>query len=327
MTDDGGWTKVWRRKQTRVFIGDEITTFFVAGFPGGTTKEALKIPFEKFGQVVDVYLGRRKDFHRKNFAFVRFKGVMDEKDMEETLQGIKFKEVTLDVNIARHQRKVTSGEKTQSRPSESRILVPPRQTHQQTNKGRDFRSFAQVAVCSKAGHTNNTSAPIRLNTDTAMNKWVSDNVIIGEVLSMEHIKRLPESIKQSEGIKYLGGLQLAIRFELAEEASSFLANPSWWKDWFNWIKRGDDQNIRFERIAWIRIIGLPLFLWDTENFSSIASRREAGSVDCCWGALISQKELEKEKAKSPDFYLLSSMEYCLLQKMNFSKNFVTQTPF
>lgn len=63
----------------------EITNLYVIGFPDGVKQSELWKLFARFEQVVDVYLGRKKDYRMKNFAFVRFRGVEDEKVMEERL--------------------------------------------------------------------------------------------------------------------------------------------------------------------------------------------------------------------------------------------------
>ncbi|KAI3501194.1 hypothetical protein L1887_29056 [Cichorium endivia] len=36
-----------------------------------------------------------------------------------------------------------------------------------------------------------------------------------------------------------------------------------------WLKHGEKQDLRYERLAWLKILGLPLRLWDEENFSRI----------------------------------------------------------
>ncbi|KAI3765343.1 hypothetical protein L2E82_15374 [Cichorium intybus] len=71
-------------------------------------------------------------------------------------------------------------------------------------------------------------------------------------------------------MKYLGGLFLALEFRYAAEAKKFLDNQSYWSDWFKWVKLGE-YDLRFECVAWLKIIGLPIPLWDEENFSKIVS--------------------------------------------------------
>ncbi|KAI3496778.1 hypothetical protein L1887_39153 [Cichorium endivia] len=72
--------------------------------------------------------------------------------------------------------------------------------------------------------------------------------------------------------KYLGGLVLALEFSLAKNESNFLSEVANWKDWFKWLKMGENQKIQYERVAWLKIVGLPIPLWDEKNFSIIAAK-------------------------------------------------------
>ncbi|KAL4556523.1 hypothetical protein LXL04_039179 [Taraxacum kok-saghyz] len=76
MRDTGGWTEVRRHKDRdkRRNDRDTLSNFYVSGFPDGIKKEELKDPFSKFGTVVDIYFGGKKDYRNKNFAFIRYTG-------------------------------------------------------------------------------------------------------------------------------------------------------------------------------------------------------------------------------------------------------------
>lgn len=86
---EGEWTKVQLGKNTATVNDDHLTSFYVAVFPSETMKGDQWKPFGCYGQVVDVYVGRKRDYQRQFFAFVRFMGVGDEKSLEAKLQGIK----------------------------------------------------------------------------------------------------------------------------------------------------------------------------------------------------------------------------------------------
>ncbi|CAH1437070.1 unnamed protein product [Lactuca virosa] len=104
---DGEWTEVrWKKNTNKAQVNKELTNYYVAGFPDGTRKEELRTPFARFGKVVDIYFGLKKDFHKKNFAFVRYINIEDAKKLEDKLQGIKCRNKTLEINISKHQRKV-----------------------------------------------------------------------------------------------------------------------------------------------------------------------------------------------------------------------------
>lgn len=41
---------------------------------------------------------------------------------------------------------------------------------------------------------------------------------------------------------------------------------------FNWLDYANKKDVRFERIAWLKITGVPLLAWDEDNFASIAGQ-------------------------------------------------------
>ncbi|KAI3751227.1 hypothetical protein L2E82_22275 [Cichorium intybus] len=273
---NGDWTEVSRRKNNGRFqANNELTTFYVTGFPDGTRKEELRDPFSRFGKVVDVYFGWKKNAQGRNYAFVRFLDVKDCKELEAKLQGIRCKQVTLETNISKHQRKaahnlgVSNGNiPVGSARKQSRTFgIPP-----QGLKVRDNRTFAQVISGLDVGKSMQPSPPITLNPNTHMNEWLKKRVLIGEAHSLDHIGTMHASGIVKEVTKYLGGLRLAIEFQNSTTASEFLGDESRWKDWFKWLIHADKQELNYERTAWLKILGVPLKLWDESNFSLIASR-------------------------------------------------------
>ncbi|CAH1418414.1 unnamed protein product [Lactuca virosa] len=103
------------------------------------------------------------------------------------------------------------------------------------------------------------------------------SVLIGEAHNLDLLSCLPRFMVDGndlmEGIKYLGGLQVALRFHSSVDARDFLVDESRWKEWFRWLSRGDQFELRFERIAWLKIVGLPVRYWDNKNLSRIVKHR------------------------------------------------------
>ncbi|CAH1443817.1 unnamed protein product [Lactuca virosa] len=283
----GEWTEVRRRKKVQVqrrVENNDLSNYFVTGFPNGTRKEELRIPLSKFGLVVDVYFGGRKDYQGNNFAFVRYKDVVDMKALEEKLQGIKCRDVTLSVNISKHQRKAPQKPTHATTNSDRRHPTGPAATRY--DGIRDNRSYAQAT----AGHTvkqpNQQIRPatplVILNTHTHMNNWLSKSTLIAEAHSFDHIGNLPASILMSDDTKYLRGLRMAMHYGNSVAAQEFLDDETRWREWFKWVERADKHEVRYERTAWLKILGLPLKLWDEVNFNLIAERfgRVVSPFDC-----------------------------------------------
>ncbi|KAI3518074.1 hypothetical protein L1887_06449 [Cichorium endivia] len=132
---------------------------------------------------------------------------------------------------------------------------------------RDGRSFAEVLTGTK---TQLFPQSIPIKVDTGMNSWLKKSVLIGEAHSLNHIATFHIYNKLGVTTKYLGGLNMALEFVHSEDAREYLEDKSRWEFWFKRLKYGDEEDNRFERMAWLKIIGLPLRLWDEDNFSKIA---------------------------------------------------------
>ena len=80
-----GWSEVRRRKPATKADNGVVASFFVSNVPEKVTKGELRHPFATFGVISDIYFGNRKGKNGKNFAFVRFQGVKDVKQLEKEL--------------------------------------------------------------------------------------------------------------------------------------------------------------------------------------------------------------------------------------------------
>ncbi|KAJ0464095.1 hypothetical protein HanHA300_Chr14g0523141 [Helianthus annuus] len=70
-------------------------------------------------------------------------------------------------------------------------------------------------------------------------------------------------------IQDLGGLSLLISFKDEAAAKGFLENREVWGPWFTKVEVWKGQTLPMERVAWLRLIGIPLQLLDSDVFSLI----------------------------------------------------------
>ncbi|KAI7751424.1 hypothetical protein M8C21_008217, partial [Ambrosia artemisiifolia] len=76
-------------------------------------------------------------------------------------------------------------------------------------------------------------------------------------------------------LKYLGGLNFLRSFCTHEDAVKFLSEElEFWHSWFSSLKVWDGSEIEFQRVAWIKVVGVPLQLWDRHTFNKIGERCE-----------------------------------------------------
>nr|KAJ0217709.1 hypothetical protein LSAT_V11C300129490 [Lactuca sativa] len=264
------WTQV-RRKKTpanRRSRSDE-TSFFVSNIPTGATKDEFRRIFNVFGKLTDIYFGGRKGKNGKNFGFIRYNGVEDKRTLEAKLNGTVCTSCKLEINIARHERAPPE--------TNNRKIHPPTPAKIKVDGGFvGNRSYAEVAGGRIGTEIPLNQAPIQLHVDDRVMRLASGNCLIGEVKTLDHLGHLPAlmSIFSDVGVKvkYAGGMKAIIAFDSESLATSFLNIEDNWKGIFNYFKPVGDVDYDFERVASIRIVGLPIRLWCEENFSAIVRR-------------------------------------------------------
>ncbi|CAH1438297.1 unnamed protein product [Lactuca virosa] len=160
----------------------------------GTKKEEIREPFSRFGKVMDVYLGLKKDYYRRNFSFVRYVGIKDIEVLESKLQGIKCRGNILEVNISKHQWKPKQHQQQQP------IWQPVPRKNMQTNnyhgeqkyylKLRGNRPYAQFINDTNGKKSQQHTSTITLNPNTFMTDWLKKGVLIGETHSLDHMANI-----------------------------------------------------------------------------------------------------------------------------------------
>ncbi|KAJ0667578.1 hypothetical protein HanPI659440_Chr17g0679321 [Helianthus annuus] len=100
-----------------------------------------------------------------------------------------------------------------------------------------------------------------------------DRAVVGRTLDLTTLRKLDIEVKKvgfsySE-IKYLGGLSVMIFFDEQEEVAVFIESMVKERLIFSSLVRWEGQVLPFIRIAWLKIIGVPLHLLENEVFDSI----------------------------------------------------------
>lgn len=71
----------------------------------------------------------------------------------------------------------------------------------------------------------------------------------------------------------MGGRKVLLQSEDLDKISKFIEEEEvWWSKWFSRIKLWSPSNIADERLAWIRITGLPLQVWNQKMFERIGNK-------------------------------------------------------
>ncbi|KAL4567540.1 hypothetical protein LXL04_023127 [Taraxacum kok-saghyz] len=234
-----------------------ITSFYVCNLPGGARKGDIWRPCAKMGELVDIYIAGRRDAIGSFFAFVRYAKVTDPSSIEDGLNKLTCRGRKLNANCARHPRAHQDQKNTFVPPVKSKIKFQA--------APRDSRSFADVI-----GGKEPTNTPLPTIPMTAFPEimdWVANGMLVGVAKSFDMLCNFP-SLVSLEGfnvceIKYLGGMNVAIKCKSGRDAEILKANKNIWLIWFNSLEHFGKNLFWFERIAWIK----PGSFWNNSDVS------------------------------------------------------------
>ncbi|KAF5798863.1 hypothetical protein HanXRQr2_Chr07g0297901 [Helianthus annuus] len=103
---------------------------------------------------------------------------------------------------------------------------------------------------------------------------------VGKCKNLKILNNLSSLVSKAGGgefsLSYLGGLSVLFKFASEENCNKFVCNHLLWQDWLSSLDHWNGQSLPFERIAWLRVIGVPIHLAADKVFDSIA--RKFGKV-------------------------------------------------
>ncbi|KAL4561065.1 hypothetical protein LXL04_033227 [Taraxacum kok-saghyz] len=221
----------------------DLMSLYVSNLLGGTNRSELWPPCAKLGDLVDIYVAGRKDRAGSFFAFVKFAKISEQANIDsivKRLSEIEIRRKKLLANYAKHPR-------------------------------QGDRTFAEVAKGSAAVES---KPVINLDCVPGVKSWIDNSVLVGDVRNFDTLCNFPSLIAM-EGydvmeIKYVGGLQVAVKFRSIRAAEVFKANKSIWLKWFVWVELFGKVHNSPGRIAWLKVVGVPVMAWDESNFAAIA---------------------------------------------------------
>ncbi|KAJ0868316.1 putative RNA recognition motif domain, nucleotide-binding alpha-beta plait domain superfamily [Helianthus annuus] len=283
-------SKVEKRKEKR-FIEREhrlrnTTTFFVSNLPEGCSKERLWDAFQHLENLEDAVVPSKRDGAGNKFGFIRLSKAWDVDKWLVRLKEVKIDGAIVEIDVAKFNR---YGSKA-SGSSRGPISVFNRLGD--GHKPSEERAYRQVPAERKVASKPNSflgalngskervlqSNVIELPPmDTQAKRTWEFRSLIGEAKELEtlnNLKSLLSGIKDKcPVLRYLGGLKVLLTFKDQAEANEFLRDQAeTWSEWFSRVYVWEGIPPVFERIAWIRVIGVPVCLWDRNVFTRIAER-------------------------------------------------------
>ncbi|KAL9997067.1 putative RNA recognition motif domain, nucleotide-binding alpha-beta plait domain superfamily [Helianthus debilis subsp. tardiflorus] len=295
MGDEGGsWNDFTSKKKNRKqgIEGSSsacrnISKFYISNLPWGCNSWDDADFVKVFGEVVRVYIARKVDKAGRRFGFVSFKDVRDVKEMERALNGTKMGGHKLIANLVRFAKEnatVDGGKKEGGRGKE-KIHERPAQkipditfaSSFQNGNGRLFSDlFANKSTTPVELGKSAKSAEvcIEIADETSAFKDLIGIALVRRCKDLTILRNLNKYLYVTRykgvSLSYMGSLSMFIRFADEELCSKFLLDHQIWKDWFRSLDPWECQSFPFERIAWVRVSGVPMHLADNDVINNIA---------------------------------------------------------
>ncbi|KAM0047964.1 hypothetical protein Hdeb2414_s0008g00269141 [Helianthus debilis subsp. tardiflorus] len=116
---------------------------------------------------------------------------------------------------------------------------------------------------------------VEVHSETSAFFDMQGRAVVGRAKDVDSLINLKVNLI-SAGIKgfklfYLGGLDMMISLEDEIDVSVFVLNVNIWKEWFECLDIWSGQTLAYERLAWLKIYGVPLHLAENKIFNDTAS--------------------------------------------------------
>ncbi|KAF5761678.1 putative RNA recognition motif domain, nucleotide-binding alpha-beta plait domain superfamily [Helianthus annuus] len=267
-----------------------ITNFFITNLPEGWTPWELKCGVASFGEVSGMFVAKKRDKDGRRFGFASFKDVKDKAELEKALKGIKLGGCKLSLNIARFFLDNGVGGK----PFDASVPKPYQVRYDSARQfnTRDFRSYSDVlgkgkvegsakeAGCSASAGSLGGRKSVVVCDRTAAFRDLWGLAVVGKTVDLEMLVDLDRLLRIAKvgfsNIQYLGGLSILISFGNEIEAKKYLDSREVWGPWFSKLAAWEGQSMPFERVAWLRLLGVPLHLVVSEVIKMVGE--EFGKV-------------------------------------------------
>ncbi|KAM0062150.1 putative RNA recognition motif domain, nucleotide-binding alpha-beta plait domain superfamily [Helianthus debilis subsp. tardiflorus] len=263
--------------------GDPVVTkYFVSNLPGGCSSKDMHDVLKTFGSIQGTYIARKFDKLGKRFGFVSFANVRDPISLEKDLKDVWMGSYKLYIVLARFVdgERVSGKEDKQWVPvnkenndkvaEETVNVVINNPKSSSSSGGRSFRD----TLLGKDGAE--PTEEVRLEDDfIGVARW-NGLGLLGDLKDLQSLTSLKEwlgSVRLDKvGIRYVGGLSVILVFEDKVSMMDFLSTKEVWESIFVTLVLWGGQKLRCERIAWLRILGIPLLLFENMVAERIASK-------------------------------------------------------
>lgn len=285
----------WKRVGGDTGSNKELS-FFVSNIPEGVSSTVLWKVFKEFGKMSDAYVARKRDLGGNHFGFIRYKGVREVQELLGELNKVKIAEAKVSVTVARFHKnrtRVDIGDARGKPETRGHYNVGIRNNIQRPATVVNGTSYKDAAL--KSTHLDKSSVRKVLNVDRQSSEFPSycvGRAVLGTAKCLESLCKtrmmLSEAGYFDAAVSYVGGLAVMIIFKNNVQAQEFLSSKAvYWGKILEMAMLWKGQDIPFERIATLKVLGVPWMIRDAEVYDSIGSLfgKLAGPSEFSWGKL------------------------------------------
>ncbi|KAM0068793.1 putative RNA recognition motif domain, nucleotide-binding alpha-beta plait domain superfamily [Helianthus debilis subsp. tardiflorus] len=252
-------------------IQRRVTKIFVTNLPGGCSGTDLATQVRSYGQIFDLYIARKKDKGGNRFGFVSMLDVKNKDELLKNLRGIRMGDCKLWFNIARfvlEDGEINSGGGNHLPDMNNKMKNKDSASNSRANRGgtdTGSRSFRDLL----------TGKSIDIDSHVNAFSTVHERALVARMVDVDALKNIYvilKSICPGFGmVQYLGGLDVLVTFEDSNTALVFRDIAISMKDRFLDIIVWRGQSLSSERLAWIKVQGIPLHLLSNQVIDMIGS--------------------------------------------------------
>ncbi|GKB00934.1 RNA-directed DNA polymerase, eukaryota [Tanacetum coccineum] len=219
--------------------------------------------FEKYGNLVDVYVAKKKTLGGDRFGFARFKNVSNTNALEKKLATIKIGYDNIVINVARYN-KVGAGVTRANKILNNSTFAP-------WNAGtRQNRRSYKEDVARETRNSKNED--LNFKPDIEISVEVGDllnRCLIGTVKEIDTLSNIGHLL-MAEGwydfrIKCLGGLSILIECPSRKAVDNILSNESCWiHTWVSSLAPWREDMDPTGRLTWLKVEDIPVHAWMPE---------------------------------------------------------------
>ncbi|KAJ0643075.1 putative RNA recognition motif domain, nucleotide-binding alpha-beta plait domain superfamily [Helianthus annuus] len=243
------------------------TTFYITNISDRVTGLKLREVFRTFVNVTDAWVPRRRSVKGRVFGFVRCEKLSDPYAVLPSLNDIVIMESKISVSLSMFDRFHKKISYDDIRVAQKAWV--PKEKHVSKE---EFPSMLTVY-----GRASSSRKVLQLDDDGALYPLHSvGRAVVGVsdcIASLRTVKKMLFKVGFDEAaVSYLGGLTVLVTFRDADQMKVFLEDKKEvWKETFVSVSPWSGQNIPFERIVVLKIVGVPVLVREGSVYDKIGS--------------------------------------------------------